>query len=252
MAQTPVAELVREIGIDQKLDQPLPLSLEFRDEQGKTVRLADFFNGKPVILNLTYFRCPMLCSLVLEGLVKGLKPLRLNPGKEFQIVTVSIDPKDTPAQALEKKQKYAKSYARPGAEQAWHFLTGPQASIDALAKAVGFRYVYDPQSGQFAHAGGIIVTTPEGRLARYFYGIEYAPRDIRLALVEASKGKIGSWADQVLLLCFHYDPMTGKYGFFIMNFLRAASFLTAGAVALSIFIMLRRERAGRHSKAGAL
>lgn len=249
LAQRPVAEMIKEIGIDQKLGQQLPLTLEFKDEQGEPVQLGKYFGSKPVILNLVYFRCPMLCSLVLEGLTKALRPLRLNPGKDFQIVTVSIDPSDTPEKAAEKKQQHVKAYARPGADQAWHFLTGTQPSIDALAKAIGFRYVADPKSGQFAHAGGIMVATPEGKLSSYFYGIEYSSRDLRLALVEASKGQIGSWADQLLLLCFHYDPMTGKYGFVIMNVLRISAFLTAFGMALAVLWMLRQEKA---SKAGVV
>ncbi len=246
--QKPVADLVREIGIDQKLNQQLPLDTVFHDEQGNVVKLGDYFGSKPVILNLVYFRCPMLCSLVLEDLVKALRPLKMDVGREFQIVTISIDPKDTPEDALVKKEKYMTSYKRKGAENGWHFLTGEQKSIDAVTRAAGFRYMYDSKSGQYAHAGGIMIVTPEGKLARYFYGLEYAPRDLRFSLIEASQGKIGTLVDQLLLLCFHYDPMTGKYGLFVMNFLRVAGFLTALGVALSIGMMLRSER----GKAGAL
>ncbi len=244
LADKPVADIVQAIGIDQKLDQQIPLELMFKDETGRDVKLQDYFGSKPVILNLVYFKCPMLCGFVLDGLVKALKPLKFIPGREFQIVTVSIDPKDTPEQALEKKQKTLKSYSRPGAEFGWHFLTGSQESIDALAQAVGFRYVYDPKSGQYAHAGGIMVATPQGKLARYFYGIEYAPRDIRFALIEAAQNKIGSFADQLLLLCFHYDPMTGKYGFVIMGFIKLAGFATAALLFGGVILMLRQEKAG--------
>jgi protein SCO1 len=248
LAQKPVEETIREIGIDQKLNEQLPLTLEFKNESGETVRLGDYFGSKPVILNLVYYRCPMLCGFVLDGVVKALKPLKLIPGKDFQMVTVSIDANDTPEKAMEKKEKYVKSLGKPGAQDAWHFLTGDQSSIDALAKSIGFRYVYDSKSNQFAHAGGIVVNTPEGKIARYFYGIEYSSRDLRLGLVEAARGKIGSLADQILLLCFHYDPMTGRYGFFIMNLLRVLSFMMLLGVALGIGLMIRSDR---NSKAGA-
>lgn len=244
IAQKPVNEVVREIGIDQKLNDQLPLSLEFKDESGATVKLGDYFGSKPVILNLVYFRCPMLCGFVLDGVVKALRPLNLQPGKDFQVITVSIDADDTPEKALEKKEKIVKSYNREGANQNWHFLTGGQASIDALAKAVGFRYVYDAKSKQYAHAGGIIVNTPQGKIARYFYGIEYSSRDLRLGLVEASRGKIGTLVDQILLLCFHYDPMTGKYGLVVWNLLRAFSFVTVIVITFGISMMLRGEKAG--------
>ena len=252
LADRPMTEMIREIGIDQKLDQPLPLNIEFKNEAGQTVKLGDYFGSKPVLLNLVYFRCPMLCSFVLDGIVKALKPLKFTAGQEFQIITVSIDPKDTPEKATEKKAAILKQYHKPGAEKGWHFLTGTQSSIDTLASAVGFRYVFDAQSGQYAHAGGIMVATPQGKLARYFYGIEYAPRDLRFAFIESSQNKIGSFTDQLLLLCFHYDPMTGKYGLLIMNILRLAGFSTAGFAALGVILMLRREHSSRQSKAGAL
>ena len=249
MAERPLADMIHEIGIDQKLDQQVPLNIEFKNEAGQIVKLGDYFGSKPVILNLVYFRCPMLCSFVLDGIVKAFKPLKFTAGQEFQIITVSIDPKDMPADAAVRKEKILKEYNKPGVENGWHFLTGTQASIDALANAVGFRYVFDSKSGQYAHAGGIMVATPQGKLARYFYGIEYAPRDLRFALIEASHNKIGSFTDQLLLLCFHYDPMTGKYGLLIMNILRLAGFSTAGLAALAIILMLRHER---RSKAGVI
>lgn len=237
--------VAKEIGIDQKLNGQLPLEAVFKNEKGETVRLGDYFGSKPVLINLVYFRCPMLCGFVLDGIVKVLRPTTFTPGKEFEIVTVSIDPKDTPAEASEKKAKTLKDYKRPGAEKGWHFLTGDKSSIDALADSLGFRYVYDSKSGQYAHAGGIMVATVQGKISRYFYGIEYAPRDLRFALVEASANKIGSFADQILLLCFHYDPMTGKYGFVIWNVLRLAGFFTLSLILIGVFFMLRAERAGK-------
>lgn len=239
------SNVAKEIGIDQKLNGRLPLEAVFKNEMGETVRLGDYFGSKPVVINLVYFRCPMLCGFVLDGIVKVLRPMKFTPGNEFEIVTVSIDPTDTPAQASEKKAKTLKEYKRPGAEKGWHFLTGDKASIDALAGSLGFRYVYDPKSGQYAHAGGIMVATPEGKISRYFYGIEYAPRDLRFALIEASANKIGSFADQLLLLCFHYDPMTGKYGLVIWNVLRLAGFFTISIIVVGVLFMLRAERAGK-------
>ncbi len=244
IASKPTAELVKEIGIDQHLNQQLPLELEFRDETGKSVQLKEYFKDRPVVLNLVYFRCPMLCGFVLDGIVKAMKPIRFTPGKDFQILTISIDPKDTPEMAMEKKLRQLKSYGRENAANGWHFLTGSQASVDALAEAVGFRYIYDEKSKQFAHAGGIMVATPAGRLSHYFYGIEYAPRDLQFALIEASKGKIGSLAEQIILLCFHYDPMTGKYGFVIMNLLRIMATLTLAALLGLITVMKFGEKAG--------
>lgn len=244
LADKPVADLVREIGIDQKLNEQIPLDLIFKNETGQEVKIGDYFGSRPVLINLVYFRCPMLCSFVLDGIVKALRPLKFTPGKEFEIITISIDPKDTPDQAAEKKKKNIKDYGRPGAEKGWHFLTGSQKSIEALAHAVGFRYVYDSKSGQYAHAGGIMIATPQGKLARYFYGIEYAPRDIRFAIMEASENKIGSLADQLLLFCFHYDPMTGKYGFVIVRLLIFAGITTALLLFGGIIVMLRQEMAG--------
>lgn len=243
--QRPVADLVQEIGIDQKLDAQLPLDLIFKNEKGETVKLGDYFGSKPVLLNLVYFRCPMLCSFVMDGVVKALKPLKFTPGNEFQIITVSIDPKDTPEAASAKKEKIVGDYKRPGVEKGWHFLTGEKESIEKLANAVGFRYVYDSKSEQYAHAGGLMIATPEGRLSRYFYGIEYAPRDLRFALIEASKNKIGSLSDQLLLLCFHYDPMTGKYGLVITSVLKIAGCLTAAVLILGVLFMLYSEKAGK-------
>lgn len=238
-------EPLRGVGIDQRLDGQVPLDLVFRDETGKAVRLGEYIGavpGRPTILALVYYECPMLCSLVLNGLLGSLKALSFNVGDEFNIVTVSFDPRETPALAAAKKKEYVRRYGRPGAAAGWHFLTGEEEAIRQLARAVGFRYAYDAKTDQYIHASGIMVVTPRGRLARYFYGIEYAPRDVRLGLVEASANRIGSPIDQVLLFCYHYDPVTGKYGLLIMNVLRLAGLATVLALGTFIAVMLRRDR----------
>jgi protein SCO1/2 len=234
--------MLREVGVDQKLGAPLPLDLTFRDEAGEAVQLQHYFGEKPVILSFVYYECPMLCTQVLNGLLESLKTLSFDVGKQFQVVTVSFDPGETPTLATEKKASYLKQYERAGAEGGWHFLTGDTASIRQLTNAVGFRYQYDPATDQFAHASGIMVITPQGKIARYFYGIEYPGRDLRLALVEASENKIGSLVDQVLLYCFHYDPSVGKYGLVIMNVLRLAGIATVMALVTFMIVMFRRER----------
>jgi protein SCO1 len=235
-------QIVNEVGIDQKLNAQVPLDLPFRDETGRAVRLRDYVSDKPVILVLAYYKCPMLCSAVLNGVVKSLRHVDFEIGKEFNVLTVSIDPKETPDLAAGKKASYIKDYGKPEAAAGWGFLVGDQGPIDQLAKAVGFRYVYDANSGQYAHAGGIMVLTPEGRVARYFYGVDYLPDDVRLGLVEASDNKIGSPVDQVLLLCYHYDPVTGKYGLMVMRMLQIAGVITIGAIALLWYKTLRRDR----------
>ncbi|MEW6299071.1 MAG: SCO family protein [Thermodesulfobacteriota bacterium] len=238
-------EPLRGVGIDQRLDGQVPLDLVFRDETGKAVRLGEYIGaapGRPTILALVYYECPMLCSLVLNGLLGSLKALSFTVGDEFNIVTVSFDPRETPALAAAKKKEYVRRYGRPGAAAGWHFLTGEEEAIRQLARAVGFRYAYDAKTDQYIHASGIMVVTPRGRLARYFYGIEYAPRDVRLGLVEASANRIGSPIDQVLLFCYHYDPVTGKYGLLIMNVLRLAGLATVLALGTFIAVMLRRDR----------
>ena len=234
--------VLSEVGIDQRLNEQVPLDLPFRDEQGAEVRLGDYFGERPVILALAYYECPMLCTLVLNGLVKALKVLTFDPGREFEIVTVSIDPSETPALAAAKKATHLKEYDRPGAAAGWHFLTGDAPAIEQLARAVGFRYRYVPEQQQYAHAAGIMVLTPDGRLARYFYGAEYSPRDLRFGLIDAAQHKIGTLADQLLLFCFHYNPTTGKYGAFAMGSMRAAGILTVLALGTFIVVMLRRER----------
>jgi len=234
--------MLREVGIDQKLSAPLPLHLSFLDENGKAVQLQQYFGEKPVILCFVYYECPMLCTQVLNGLLESLKTLSFDAGNQFNVITVSFDPNETPKLAAEKKADYLKQYSRASAERGWHFLTGDTAAIRQLTSAAGFRYKYDPATKQFAHASGIMVITPQGKIARYFYGIEYASRDLRLALVEASENKIGSPVDQLLLYCFHYDPLTGKYGLVIMNVLRVAGIATVMALGTFMIVMFRRDR----------
>jgi protein SCO1/2 len=234
------------VGISQRLGVQVPLNTVLRDEAGREVSLATYFqSGKPVLLAPVYYRCPMLCTQILSGMVSALRVLSLDPGKDFEVVAISFDPKDTAEIAAAKKENYLRRYRRPGTANGWHFLTGDEASVRAVTDAIGFHYKYDPKTDQYAHASGIMLLTPEGRVSKYFYGVEYSPRDIRLGLVEASNNRIGTPADEVLLFCFHYDPATGKYGAAVMNLLR----ITAGAFALmgglAIVIALRRDARGR-------
>lgn len=232
---------LKDVGVDQKLNEQVPLDLVFRDETGREVRLGEYFNhGRPVIITLVYYECPMLCNQVLNGLAGSLKTLSFDVGKEFDVLTVSFDARETPELAAAKKDAYLARYGREGASAGWHFLTGEQKSIDALTNAVGFRYAYDIETKQFAHASAIMLATPEGKLARYYYGIEYAPKELRLGIVEASQNKVGSPVDQLLLYCFHYDPASGKYGLAIMNLVRLAGAMSViGIVAL--LLVLRRK-----------
>jgi len=235
-------ELLKDVGVDQKLNDSVPLNLTFRDEHGRTVPLSQYFqSGKPVILTLVYYSCPMLCTQVLNGLDRSLENISLNIGKDFNVVTVSIDPTEKPVLAEAKQALYTGMYGRPGAAEGWHFLVGDEPQIDQLAKTVGFRYAYDPDSHQYAHASVIMVLTPEGKISRYFYGISYPQRDLRLGLVDASAGKIGSPVDAILLYCYHYDPHTGKYGLMINRIIQAAGLLTVGLMTLGIFVLARRE-----------
>lgn len=234
--------LLRDVGLDQKLNDTIPLNLTFRDDHNQPVALSSFFGQKPIILTLVYYQCPMLCTQVLNGLTRSLKEISLSLGSDFQVVTISIDPKERPILAEAKHTMYAGMYGRPGAMQGWHFLTGDQANIKSLASAVGFRYAYDSASGQYAHPSAIMVLTPEGKISRYFYGISYPPRDLRLGLIDASQGKIGSPVDQILLYCYHYDPMTGKYGLLISHVIQIAGLLTVIALALLIAILFRQEK----------
>ena len=237
-------EFADEIGIDQRLGEQIPLDLEFIDEQGQTVALRDYFGDKPVALALVYYECPMLCTQVLNGLLRSFRALPFDIGAEFEVVTVSIDPDETPALAAAKKKEYVTSYGRDGGADGWHFLTGSQDEITRLADAVGFRYAYVPETDFYMHASGIMLLTPAGKLARYFYGIEYAVKDLRLGLVEAADNQIGSPVDQLLLTCYQYDPSTGKYGFVIVKSLRVAGIATVAALAAFVFVMIRRERSG--------
>ena len=234
--------LLQDIGLDQKLNEPLPLGLRFKDEQGRDVALGDYFGRRPVVLVLAYYECPMLCTQVLNGLVSAIGVLNFSVGKEFDIVTVSFDPGETPELARGKKAAYLERYKRAGAEGGWHFLTGSQHSITQLTRAVGFRYAYNAEVDQYAHPSGIVVVTPDGRLSHYFYGIEYGPRDLRLALIDAADGKIGGPVDQLLLACFHYDPKSGRYSLAIMRFVKAAGILTVVGIGLTILLLRRRER----------
>ena len=242
-SQSQLPEAVRNVGIDQRLNEQLPLDIEFRNEEGRLVNLGQFFHDKPVVLSLVYHECPMLCNEVLEGMLRAFRVLRFDVGKEFDVLTVSFNPREDAPLAKSAKESYVRRYKREGAAEGWHFLTGDQTSIDRLTKAVGFRYRYDAQKNQYAHGGGIMVLTPQGRLSRYFYGIEFAPKDLRLGLIEASQNKIGSIVDQVLLFCYHYDPVTGKYGLVILTTLRIVGVLFVLGLTLYVILMLRRERA---------
>jgi protein SCO1 len=230
------------VGIEQHLNAQVPPDLTFRDESGKTVKLGDYFGRKPLILNLVYYNCTMLCGEVLSGLTGTMRLIKFDIGKEFEVVTVSFDPRETPEIAAAKKKEYLKRYTRPGAAEGWHFLTGSAESVNALTKTVGFQYQYDPKIDQFAHATAIMVLTPDGRISRYFYGVDFPPKDLRMGLVEASEGKIGNAVDQVLLYCYHYNPATGKYGAVITNILRLGAGATILILGSFLFIMFRLER----------
>ncbi|HKW02672.1 MAG TPA: SCO family protein [Vicinamibacterales bacterium] len=237
--------ILKEVGLDQKLDAQVPLDLKFSDEQGREVTLGSLLGKKPVVLALVYYECPMLCTEVLNGLVSSLQTISFNAGNEFDIVAVSFDPGETPALAAQKKALYVKRYGRPGAEAGMHFLTGREDAIHALTNAVGFRYKYDPSTDQFAHTAVLTVLTPAGHVSRYLYGIEYQPRNLRLALVEAADGKIGTAVDKALLYCYHYDPETGKYGLAIMNVVRLGGIMTVAAAVSFIVLNLRRQPQAR-------
>jgi protein SCO1/2 len=234
---------LKAVRYDQRLGAQVPLDLAFRDDAGRPVKLGDYFGARPAVLVLAYFRCPMLCDMVMQAAESGLRPLSLTPGKDFDVIVASIDPADTPERAAMKKRDILQRYARPGTEGGWHFLTGPQSSIRPLANAVGFQYVYDPKLQQFAHAAGIVLLTPGGKVSRYLFGIEYAPNDLRLGLVEASGDQIGGVVDQVLLYCFHYDPAIGRYSAATLNLVRAAALATVAGLVLFIVLLRRRETA---------
>ena len=236
---------LQKVGIEQKLDSQLPLDAEFKDENGNTVKLGEYFGkGKPVILALVYYECPMLCNEVLNGLTGTLKGISFDAGKDFDVIAISFDARENEKADLAKNKKasYLARYDRKGAENGWHFLTGTQAEIDKVTQAVGFNYTFDEATNQFAHAGGIMITTPQGRLSRYFYGIDYAPRDVKFGLMESAEGRIGNPAEQLYLYCFHYDPSTGKYGLTILRVMRLAGVATILGLGGMLFVFWRRSK----------
>ena len=237
------------IGIDQRIGEQVPLDLPFTDENGRQVRLGDYFGKRPVVLALVYYECPMLCTQVLNGLVTTLGVMNFEPGREFEVVAVSFNPKEGPGLASQKKANYLERYGRPNTAAGWHFLTGSQDSIAQLTKAVGFRYEYDDEIDQFAHGAAIEVLTPKGTIARYFYGIEYSARDLRFGVIEAAEERVGSVIDDVLLLCFHYDPSTGRYGTTILTIVRLGGIATVLAFLGFLAVSLRQERT-KNTRAG--
>jgi len=242
MPSSALPQPLREVGFDQNLGQRLPLDAPVRDEDGQVIPIGKFFGQRAVVLIFSYYSCPMLCAQVIGGLASALGVMSLEPGRDVEVVAVSFDARDTPGSANEKKAEYLRRYGRPEAASASHFVTAEQSSIDRLTKAAGFRYAWDAPTQQFAHPSGVIVLTPDGRLARYMFGVEFGPRDLRLALVEASGGKVGTAIDTLLLYCYHYDPMTGRYGFLVMRALRVAGALTVLLLGTFVVVMVRRER----------
>lgn len=240
-------EILTRAGFDQKLNAQLPLDAEFRNEAGELVKLGDYFGRKPVVLNLAYFNCPMLCTLVINGVVEAVQGVAFQPGEEYEILTISFDAREGHELAAAKKANYLKELNRPGAEKGWHFLTGDEAAIKAVTDAVGFRFAWDEKRQEFAHASGIMVVTPAGKLSHYLYGVVYPARDLRLALVEASAGRIGSPVDQLMLFCYHYDPVAGKFSAGVMTLVRAVCLATVFALAFFLFVMFRREATARRT-----
>jgi protein SCO1 len=236
-------EQLKEVSFKQRLDEQLPLDAQFKDEYGRDVTLGKYFNQqRPVILAFVYYQCPMLCTQVMNGISSSLRALSFSAGQEFDVVLVSFDPRDTPAAAAEKKRTHLKYWASENTSGGWHFLTGNEAQIKRVADAAGFNYKWDESTEQFAHVSGVLVTTPDGKLARYFYGVEYSPKELRLALVESGQGHIGSAIDELLLFCYHYDPENGRYGVMIMNLVRLAAVLTVGSMVGFIVMSWRRDR----------
>jgi protein SCO1/2 len=240
--KAPEVSLLRQVAFGQNLNAQLPLDTLLRDESGRKVPLGQYFGKKPVVLLFVYYECPMLCTLELNGLVRNLRALSMTAGKEFDIVTISIDPTETPALARAKKTGYLKKYGRPEAEGGWHFLTGPAEPVRRLADTVGFRYAYDPKSKQYAHPAGLVVATPEGRLARYIYGVDFPANTLRWSLIDASAGRIGTPVDRVLLMCFHYDPSTGRYNFAVMFVVRFLGICTLIGLAVFVTANFLRDR----------
>lgn len=236
---------LQKVAIEQKLGDQLPLDTELKDENGKAVKLGDYFGkGRPVILALVYYECPMLCNEVLNGLTGSLKGISFDAGKDFDVVAISFDARenDKPDLAKNKKASYTERYAHPGTENGWHFLTGTQDSIDKVTKAAGFNYYWDDKSNQFAHAGGIMIVTPQGKLSRYFYGIDYAPKDVKFGLMESAENKVGNPAEQLLLYCYHYDPATGKYGLAILRVIRLFAIATLVGIGAMLFVFWRKNK----------
>jgi protein SCO1/2 len=240
---------LKNVGIQQNLNQQIPPDLAFTDDLGGHVQLRDYFGKRPLVLNLVYYNCPMLCGEVLSGLTNSLRMMKFDVGREFDVITVSFDPHETPEMAAAKKAEFLQRYKRAGAEQGWHFLVGDQGAIAALTNAAGFQYQYNDKTRQFAHATAIMILTPEGRIAQYYYGVEYPPKDLRLGLVEAGQGKIGNVVDQMLLYCYHYDPAQGKYSAVILRVLRLAGVATMLFLGSFIFLMIRRGT--MHDEQGA-
>lgn len=232
---------LREVGYDQRIGGQVPLDLAFRDEAGRNVKLGGYFGEKPIVLVLAYYECPMLCDMVLQGVVTALKPLSLDAGRDFDVVVASIDAGETPEMAAETEHTILARYGRAGAEEGFHFLTGPQASIDALTRAVGFRYVYEKERDEYAHPAGLVILTPSGKVSRYLFGIDFPPRDVRLGLLESNEGKLGSAVDQLLLYCYHYNPVIGRYSTAVFNILRLAAGATVIGLVALILLLRRRE-----------
>jgi protein SCO1/2 len=241
-AQYARPKMTENVGLDQKLNAPVPLDLVFRDEANQLVPLRTYFGDKPVVIEMVYFTCTSLCPMSINESVTGLRRVSLEPGRDYEVIVISFDPADTPAAAAQKKAEYAKVFGRPSFNDGWHFLTGNQDSISRLAAAIGWRYHWDAASSQFVHAGGIMVATPEGKLSRYFYGIQYAPQDLRMSLVEAGQHRIGSPVDFVLLFCFHYDATQGKYTLAIFNVLKLAAGATIAVLFFLIYFLMRNDK----------
>jgi protein SCO1 len=231
---------LKDVGIQQNLNQQIPPDLMFTDDMGRKVKLGDYFGQKPLILNFVYYGCPMLCGEELDGLESTLRVLKFDIGKEFEVITISFDPKNTPEIAAKKKEQMLQRYKRPGAEKGWHFLVGEPDAIAAVTKAAGFQYQYDEKTGEFAHSTAIMVLTPQGKIAQYYYGIEYPPKDLRLAMVEASQNRIGNVVDALLLYCYHYDPSRGKYSATILRLLRLMGVATMLCLGALFFVLARR------------
>jgi protein SCO1/2 len=248
-AATSQSDILAQVRYDQRLDEQVPGDLLFRDETGRAVQLGSYFGPRPILLALVYYECPMLCSQVLTGLTSALDVMTFNPGQEFEVVVVSFNPKEGPLLASAKKKSYMERYNRPGTESGWHFLTGPPESIAQLTRAVGFNYVWDERTKQFAHAAGAVLLTPHGKVSKYYYGVEFSARDLRLGMVEAAKDQIGTPVDNLLLYCYHYDPLTGKYGFVAMRAVQLGGIVTIVGMLTFWIVMWRRERAPRLSDA---